>query len=112
MAVLFTQPERNYPPQDNVGTFTVDAAVTRVRISLDHPEWPTGPCVRLRITWPNGDTGVFQSSGGAHLGKDHLPLGGNRILGWECSKPAGVTSGDAHIVVFQALRTAILVEGF
>ena len=112
MAVLAQLSERNFPAQDNTLDFTVDAAATLLRVSLEHPDWPEGECIGIRITWPTGDTGEFSSSGGPVTDKAGNPTGGTETLVWNCNKPAGVTSGTAHVRAIQALRSAALVEAF
>lgn len=112
MTILVDVSERNWPAQDNSFPFAVDAAATRLQLTLEHPDWPEGECVHIRITWPTGDTGEFRCSGGVVRDKAGNPTGGTTQLTWNCYKPVGVMEGDAHVQTMQALRSAVLVESF
>lgn len=112
MTILAQANERSWPVQDNAFAFSVDAAATRLQLTLEHPDWPEGECIRLKITWPTGDTGEFSSSGGLVTDKVGIPTGGTETLTWTCNKPADVTAGTVHVQTVQALRSAVLVEAF
>lgn len=112
MTILAQTPERNQPPQDNLFPFAVDPALTTITVTLDHPDWPEGECIRLEVWWDGVPGGQFSASGGIVRDKAGNPTGGNQVLTWTCHKPRDVANGEAHIQVMQAFRTAILVEGF
>ena len=112
MTVLASDPERNRPAQDNLFPFDVDATLTRLLLTLTHPDWPEGECIRLQVFWGAVPGGQFSSGGGLVRDKAGNPTGGTKVLTWETNKPRDVVEGVLHIEIMQALRTAYLVEGF
>jgi hypothetical protein len=112
MAVLASLSSRTFTPQVREFAFGIDADLTQLVVTLTHPDWPEGECVRIDVLWPDGRTGTFSTNGGPVTDKAGNPTGGTRSLTWTCHKPAGVTSGEARIEVVQTLTSAMLVEGF
>lgn len=112
MTILVSVPERNFPAQDNIFAFTVDPALTTITVTLDHPDWPEGECIKAEVWWNGIPGGQFSTGGGVVRDRDGNPTGGNTQMSWTCHKPREVANGEVHVQVMQNLRTAILVEWF
>lgn len=112
MPVLVDLAERNWPAQDNDFPVVFEAGWTRIRLTLVHPDWPDGECIRMNVLWSSGDVGQFSSAGGIVRDKAGNPTGGTKTLIWDCPKPEGVTDATIRVSVLQGLRSAVLVEAF
>jgi hypothetical protein len=110
--ILFSRNNAVFQPGSNSLPFSVDAAVTQITITLEHGDWPEGPCFSLMIDWGTVQTGLFSCGGGLVRDKAGNPTGGTMRVTWTCYKPAGITAGTVHLTVLQRINTAVLVEGF
>lgn len=113
MALLLSLSEREFTPQTRNFALSIDPSITEFRVTLQHPDWPEGECVRCNVDW-NGDisSGTVSLGGGVVRDKQGNPTGGTMTTVWTCRKPSGVIGGTCNLRVMQTLTSAVLIEGF
>lgn len=113
MALLLSLSERSFAPQTRNFSLSVDPQITEFRVTLQHPDWPEGECVRCNVDW-DGDapSGTVSLGGGVVRDKAGNPTGGTMTTVWSCRKPAGVSGGTCNLRIMQTLTSAVLIEGF
>lgn len=112
MAVLLNVGSQSYSAQSQTLGFTVAANATQITVTLTHPDWPEGECIRAELLWGGVSSGIFSTGGGLIRNKAGVPIGGTTVLTRTASKPPGLTSGQVRLQTVQALTSAILVESF
>jgi hypothetical protein len=111
LTVLASLTSRQFLPQTRDIPFTVGANLTRFVVTLTHPDWPEGECVRISVDFGNGFGGEWRLGGGVIRDKQGNPTGGTRDLVFTCNKPPDVTGGTVRVQVMQTLTSAVVVEG-
>lgn len=113
MAVSRSIPLQTYTPQTVATDFTIPASTQRITARFTCVGWPSGPCLELRLTQPDGAHGGGAIFHGGVIGKDGLPLTSASIsqeLGPSKSWQQGKWTVEA--IVIQTLSTAITIERF
>jgi hypothetical protein len=110
VTILVSAPNQQYNPQSRQLSFSIAANFTLLTVHLLRGDWPDGPCVRFKVSWPTYDTPETTISGGPVVNKDGTPRAGTLDSSFTVNKPVGVTSGIAMIDVLQTISTALEVE--
>lgn len=113
MSILLSLSERGFTAGPRNFALSVDPGITEFHVTLVHPDWPEGECVRCNVDW-DGDvpSGTVSLGGGTVRDKAGNPTGGTMTTKWVCRKPAGITGGTCNLRVMQTLTSAVLIEGF
>lgn len=111
MAVSRSIPLQTYTPQTVATDFTIPASTRLITARFTCVGWPTGPCLELRMTQPDGEPGGGALFHGGVIGRDGLPLTSVSIsqeLAPDRSWQQGKWTFEA--IVLQTISTAITIE--
>jgi len=110
MAILLNLPSTTYAPNTNKVRVTPSQSVKNILISLEHFDWPTGPCIEYEIFWDNVSAGKTTLGGDVSRDKAGIPTGLSIVTTIQYGVPPNFTTCDVSVTVVQTLKTAILVE--